>query len=147
MPKNNTEAAETDSASGEERDLAACPKTATTSGKAVPPPKPVEYLMNWREILTCLRMKNNEECRRRVREANERYEGPIILPRAGGQPKVNKDKLLPWWNGLEERFREIEQKRSDAEATVDDQYSYGRNETVVPEIEGHVKKRRKKPNQ
>ena len=103
--------------------------------------------MSWREILDALDLANNAENQRRVRELNTRFEGPIILPSKGGQPKANKDKLLNWWNGLEERFRQMEQKQTDTEATLQAEYSYARDEKVLPNISGHVKKRRRKKSE
>jgi hypothetical protein len=104
---------------------------------------PTRYLMSWREIIDALGLKNNEESRRQVRQLNQHYQGPIVLPTSRGkQPKVNKDKLLSWWNGLEQRFCESEKKQADAHATVQAQHGFGRNGTVVPEIAGHVRNRR-----
>jgi len=57
--------------------------------------------------------------------------------------KLIKAKLRSWWEGLEQRFRELEQKQADRQATVADQYSYAKDGTVVPGIAGGVKKRRK----
>jgi hypothetical protein len=105
--------------------------------------KPVVYLLSWHEILDAVGMKNHDENRRRVRELNDQYQGPIIRPSRGGQPKVDKDKLLQWWAGLEQRFREAEQKDADTRATVKERHSYGKAGEFVPGIEGHVKKRRR----
>ncbi|MGA2257348.1 MAG: hypothetical protein ABSG53_22045 [Thermoguttaceae bacterium] len=104
---------------------------------------PVEYLMNWREILDELKQKNDEEKRTRIRRLNDMHDGPIIFPGQGAQPTVDKAKLLPWWNGLEDRLRELEQQQADRQATVADQVNYGKDGTVVPGIAGGVKKRRK----
>ena len=108
--------------------------------------RPAVYLLSWRDILDALAMKNNDENRRRVRDLNDRYEGPIIPPEQGGQPKVNKAKLLQWWEDLERQFAAKTQKDIDKQATGDEQYSYGKDGKVVPDIGGHVKKgRRRKP--
>jgi len=110
---------------------------------------PKKYLQSWREILDALGMDNNTTEQRRVREANERYSGPIIMPAQGGQPKVVQLELIAWWNGLEDRYRADAAERdaalSDSAATVAQQYEQGRgehSEIVVPDIEGHVKRRR-----
>jgi hypothetical protein len=92
-------------------------------------------------------MENNSENQRRARDLNAKYEGPITLPGRGDQPRVNRDKLLTWWNGLEERFQEIKQKQIDTQATIQDQHDYGRDGKVLPDIAGHVKKRRGKSDQ
>jgi hypothetical protein len=130
----------------------ACPLTPTDSPprQAVevrtpaPPSSPIQYLLNWREILDALDQKNNSENQRRVRQLNERYDGPIIAGGKGSQPRVSKDKLLHWWNGLEERFMESEQKQADTEATLQARHQYGRDGTVLPDISGHVQNRRGK---
>jgi hypothetical protein len=104
---------------------------------------PVEYLMSWREILDALHLTNDEEHRGMVRRLNGEHAGPIIIPRQGSQPKVITAKLVEWWNGLEGRFRELQQRRTDREATAAEQFSYGKDGTVAPGISGGVKKRRK----
>ncbi len=91
-------------------------------------------------------MKNNPENRRRVRDANKQYQGPITLPKKGGQPKVSQDRLLSWWNELEVRFRESKQRQADSAATVKSRYDHGKDGQVLPEIAGHVKKRRRRRN-
>lgn len=103
---------------------------------------PKQYLTNWREILVALEKTDNKEDRSRIKALNDRYAGPIISPKQGAQPKVEKAKLLVWWNGLEKQFQESQQQRSDAEATVAAQHPYGRGGTVVPGIVGGVRKRR-----
>ena len=59
---------------------------------------------------------------------------------------MTKDKLLAWWNGLEDLWRATEQKDEDTKATVQAQHNFGRDETVLPAISGHVKNRRGKKN-
>ena len=103
---------------------------------------PIEYLMSWREILDELKQKNDEEKRNRIRRLNDMHDGPIIFPGKGAQPTVDKAKLVAWWNGLERRFRELEQQQADRQATVADQVNYGAAGIVVPGISGGVKKRR-----
>lgn len=126
------------------------PTTEMESGHQSPgTPNPKEYLRSWAEILDALDLKNNRTNKDRVRNTNKNFEGPIILPAQGGQPKVAKAGLLSWWNGLEKRFRDEAGERSaglsDHSATVFNQYEQGRgehSETVVPDISGHVKHRR-----
>jgi hypothetical protein len=103
---------------------------------------PKQYLLNWREILDALSLPNNEENRGRVRALAELRGGPISLPRKGGQPKVEKTKLIEWWNDLEHRFDESAQRICDRNATVETTHNYGRDATVAPEIQGGVKRRR-----
>jgi len=103
---------------------------------------PVEYLMNWRAILDALKLPNDEESRGKVRRLNEQFDGPIIISTQGSQPKVSKAKLLTWWNGLEDRFEELKQRRADRDGTVAEHFSYGETGTVFPGISGGEKKRR-----
>jgi hypothetical protein len=56
----------------------------------------MQYLMSWREILDALELKNNPENQRRVRDANERFAGPIILRARAASPKSTR---LSYWNG------------------------------------------------
>jgi hypothetical protein len=115
-----------------------------------------EYLMNWPDILNEVGLKNTDEDRRTLRALNDKYKGPIIMPRRGGRPKVDRGKLRPWWNGLESRWVQEEQGRRDSEEakgqrgrdrkeTTRERHNYGRNGEVVPGIAGHVKPRRRKP--
>jgi hypothetical protein len=107
---------------------------------------PKSYLLKWQEILDVLGYKNTKEHRLKVRRLNEsmKHPGPIILPKQGGQPKVEKGKLLNWWASLEEKFEESVNRQRNSAATVTDTYKYGRDGEVVPEIAGSVKVRRGK---
>jgi hypothetical protein len=105
--------------------------------------KPAKYLKNWREILDCLELKNSAENRRFVTVSNQHYDGPITLPKRGGQPFVGVTKLLEWWNHLE-AIRQTQGGDRNTEANVEAKFKHGKNETVVPEISGHVKNRRAK---
>jgi hypothetical protein len=107
------------------------------------PAAPVQYLTNWREILVALGMKSNKEDREKVRNLNVQYGGPIVIPRQGAQPKVDKAKLVAWWNGLEAQWTVGYQRARDAKPTTDAQHPYGRNGTLAPEISGGVRKRRR----
>jgi hypothetical protein len=105
--------------------------------------RPAKYLVNWREILVALGMKNNSEDREKVRNLNEMYDGPILFPKQGAQPKVEKTKLVEWWNGLEVQWATGLNRARDSRPTVAGQHNYGRTGTAVPGISGGVKKRRK----
>jgi hypothetical protein len=56
---------------------------------------------------------------------------------------VNRAKLLEWWNDLEIRW-EAEGGGKNTEATLQAQHNFGRDGTVLPDISGQVKKRRRK---
>ena len=104
---------------------------------------PIHYLTSWREILLALGMKNNNEDREKVRNLNAQYNGPIVIPKQGAQPKVDKAKLIEWWNGLEAQWTVGYQRGRDARPTVEAQHPYGRDDMAAPGISGGVKKRRK----
>jgi hypothetical protein len=112
---------------------------------AAEPPKPKTYVMSWAEILSALDRHDDEATRTKISRLNEKFNGPIISPGQGAQPFAEKTSLINWWNELETRFREEEQKRIDSRATVQDRYEHGRDGVVSPGITGHeVKSRRKR---
>lgn len=113
-------------------------KTSTT-GRATPPKS---YLTSWREILLGLGMKNNMEDKGRVRHLNRQYAGPIVIPKQGAQPKVDKAKLIEWWNGLDAQWTAGYSRGRDTKPTIEPQHNYGHSGIVTPEISGGVKKRR-----
>ena len=118
---------------------AAGEKAETQEAQASRPP--AEYLKNWQEILVALGRTNNREERRFVAALNRQYAGPIILPGRGGRPKAEKTKLIGWWNHLEIVWQTQGGGRSSTD-TVKEQYPYGRRGIVVPNIGGHVRKKR-----
>jgi hypothetical protein len=107
-----------------------------------PLPEPVKYCHGWPEILQALKLKNNDDQRRVVRRLNERRDGPITFGSTGERPWVVAHDLLAWWNSLGQQVEEAEKQRANASESTSGQYNYGRNGTVVPEIKGHVKKKR-----
>ena len=112
-------------------------------GKPIPPAEPKAYLWNWKEILNAVGMTDSTENRRQVRRLNDKFDGPIIVTKTGSRPRVDKVKLLAWWNRLDDLHIELQQEARDRQATAAGQYSYGSGGTVVPEIAGSLKKRRK----
>lgn len=134
----------------EARDVAARESSAANRAKVVlpqeKPPGPIQLLFNWSEVLEAVGLKNNSQSRSRVAKLNNTHDGPIILPKRGGQPTVDKAKLLEWWNCLETLVAEREQKDLNASETVRNQYKHGKESTVIPGIAGHTKRRRGKPN-
>lgn len=105
------------------------------------PAEPKVYLTSWTEILSFLEMIPDKK--RWLVKANERYDGPIIPGEQGEQPFCECGELRRWYGSLAERLRQIQQHKRDRQATVADKYKYGRDGTVVPEISGAVKKRRR----
>jgi hypothetical protein len=119
---------------------------AAQASTIIPPTlaTPAKLLLSWNQILSALELKRSDVSNRQLASLNKRYSGPIILPGKGGQPKVDKARLLQWWSGLENMMQEKERIKADTRATVQEQYPHGRSETVVPDIAGHVKKRSKR---
>jgi hypothetical protein len=103
--------------------------------------KPKAYLQGWPEILSALGKKNNDSEKTLVSGWNQKYEGPIMIAGAGSRPKVERTKLIAWWNRLEIQF-ETENRARDAAATVESTHRHGRDGVVAPEIAGSVRKRR-----
>jgi hypothetical protein len=104
---------------------------------------PNKYLTSWVSILVALDKKNNNPDKEEIRNFNKLYNGPILFPKQGAQPKVNKKKLIEWWNNLEYQWEVGHKKERDTKPTIDNQYNYGHSGTVAPDISGGVKIRRK----
>lgn len=107
------------------------------------PEEPKVYCSGWPEILDALRLKNNQEERRRVQRSNALFGGPITVISAGSKPRVDKTKLIAWWNSLDDIYQDLQQRERDRQATVGTSYHYGSEGTVVPDLAGSVKKRRR----
>lgn len=112
-------------------------------------PSPKVYLNSWSQITDALSTETDKVEIAKVRAAHVNFQGPIVMPTQGGQPKVVKAELLAWWNGLEDLYRKEAAERGshlvDRSATVENQFDRGRGEheeTIVPEIAGRVKRRR-----
>jgi hypothetical protein len=106
--------------------------------------EPKDYLFGWDSILSALGRKDSTEERGRVDRLNDTHNGPIIAPRQGGKVTAERAALIQWWNSLEDRLREIQQRKLDSDATVASKFQYGRKGEVVPEISGEVKRGRAK---
>jgi hypothetical protein len=108
------------------------------------PAVPKRYLFGWREILAAVGLPNNDTNQQRLNRLNGVYEGPIVVKGQGSQPVVTEARLLRWWDGLERRFKEVDARRRDSAESVSEQYAHGRDGTVVPDIAGEVKKKRRR---
>ena len=107
--------------------------------------KPKNLLFGWHQILDALNnLSNDDENRNRVSRLNDSHSGPIIKGGQGKSPMVDADKLVLWWNSLEMLHAESAQRVTDKGATVSESYEYGRESEIVPDIGGHVQKRRSK---
>lgn len=126
-----------------EADDAQCAADTTLeSPSAVDPPK--KYCCGWPEILDAVGLNNTSEHKSRVIQLNKSPKHPGPIPRCGQgkKPKVNAQKLVEWWNSLEDLFYELHSAELDKAESVANRHPYGRNAEVVPEINGSVKKRR-----
>lgn len=104
------------------------------------PPK--DYLFGWADVAKAVSQKNDEPFRKRVKKLHVEYPSPLIFGGAGKPPTAVKDEFVQWWNELEEHFRTAAERQRDKDATVAETYQHGRDETVVPGVQGHVKHRR-----
>lgn len=100
----------------------------------------VERLFGWPEILDAIKRPDSDV--ERVRRLNRETSGPIQT-RQGGDPRVNKKELIAWWNRLEQAYDETCRKAEDTAATVANQHQFGKEGTVVSDINGGVRQRRK----
>jgi hypothetical protein len=107
--------------------------------------KPKQYLMNWHEILGALELNHNSENRQRVARLNKskKHPGPIISTGQGGQPKVEKTRLMAWWESLENQFAQSKSREDDTAASAANQHPHGREGQVAPDLAGSVKPRRR----
>jgi hypothetical protein len=105
---------------------------------------PVKYLYGWTEILDALGLAVHQANKTHISSMNETFDGPIKRGTKGQRPLVVKDKLWEWWHQLEQRYDENRQNESNRQATVEARHPYGRTGEVVPNLGGHVKKRRRK---
>jgi hypothetical protein len=83
-------------------------------GRVLPkePPSPKRLLTSWSEILQALDMKSRD--RDKIIRLNKTYEGPIQLGTRGGQPLVERDKLLIWWDTLTLQHADRSRQRQGA---------------------------------
>ena len=105
-------------------------------------PMPKNYLRGRKEILGALELKNNNEKWGELVRLNDAHGGPIIRGGQGQKPTCEKQKLIDWWNKLEDILAQQQARERDKKATVDARHSYGRDGDVVPGIHGGIKKRR-----
>jgi hypothetical protein len=98
--------------------------------------KPIDWLTNWQSIAVALERQNTKSTRQTIRRLNNSFDGPIRLPQQWGQPRVDRAKLIAWWNGLEQMTDERRQRQRDSQATVEEQHPFGRDGMVAPGVSG-----------
>lgn len=101
---------------------------------------PKKMLTTWREITEAL--GENHTQRGKIKRLNESLNGPIPKVAQGSQPRVEKEKLIDWWNRLAIQQMELANQSDGEMKSAAAQYNYGRDGAAAPEIGGHVKKRR-----
>lgn len=103
-------------------------------------------LESWDEIFEVIGKpltKDRQKHINRLRKANKRYAGPIMLGSQGEQPKAERGELLDWWERMCQDLHERETERANRSRTVENQYPHGRDAVIVPDIDGHVRKRKR----
>jgi hypothetical protein len=104
------------------------------------PPCPKKLLTGWQSITATLEMPYNR--RDEIKSLNDRFDGPIINNGRGTKPMTYREELLTWWDTLAQKQQELADQRQGERFSTEG-HAYGRTETVVPEIAGSIKKRRK----
>jgi hypothetical protein len=116
-------------------------------------------LNGWAEILAAMNepngttvWKNDETTRDRIRKLNKETNGPIRLPLGRGKrPSVEKNELMNWLAKQKDRFIGSSEEREAADQsenlTIAESHAYGASGTVVPGINGSIRKRRAAPIQ
>lgn len=119
------------------------PDESGRSTKTLERQEPKQLLFGWPAIADALKRTDDKSEREQLKNLNKNRNGPIVTPKQGGQPVVDRELLLEWWNNLYEEFHEIANRQRDRDATVEATHAYGKDGVVVPGINGSVKKRRK----
>jgi len=105
-------------------------------------PKPKKYANGWEAIASALEQHNDGAFQKRIKQLHERYPSPIQFGGPGTPPFVEQRKLIEWWNSLENRLSEVQSRRDDQRQSTAEGHAFGRDGVVIPEIQGHEKKRR-----
>lgn len=112
-----------------------------------PPPVAISLrrkLVGYPEILDFLGLDDSRK--KWLMSCNKRWDGPIQSPGRGHKPFADEQELKNWYSDLESKAEEKSRADRDREQTVNEMHEYGKTGTVVPEIGGSVKKRRKRQN-
>jgi hypothetical protein len=117
-------------------------KTSKVQEETKAPQGPRPLLTGWHEITKAVGRKHSD--RDKIKRLNKFHGGPITDNGPGTQPRVDRDKLIDWWNTLASYQQERANRQKDIEASTESQHKYGRSATVVPEIGGEIKKRRRR---
>jgi hypothetical protein len=99
-----------------------------------------ELLIGWTEICQTLRRPDpeKESTHKQIKSLNEKYGGPTCIGKKGKSPKVEKLRLIDWWNRLSENFR-TEQEESVSEYPDLSTSPYGKTGTTAHDIQGEIR--------
>jgi hypothetical protein len=108
-------------------------------------------LTHWRDIFQALgidydalTLADRRRRERRIRTWHDKHGGPIVFGTGrGAQPWVQATALVAWFTALQDTEEQQEQQRRDRAATVKHRYRHGRTGEVVPDLAGHVQRRRR----
>jgi hypothetical protein len=120
-------------------------------GEKLDTPSPKQLLHGWRAIDEALGLSqiypnmNYDERRRKLAYLNRRLGGPIKAGGKGSQPVVTRSALIAWWNSLEEQVEGLKARIRDRQATLQSRHPYGRTAHVIPELSGHMRRRKSRP--
>jgi len=106
-------------------------------------PVPKVYLTGWAEITDAVGQRNDDTSVKRIKRLADMV-GDCPISYGGKTVLVERDKLIEWWNSIESRLEELNNRRRDVEETTKQSHSHGRDGEVVPGIAGSVKKRRQR---
>ena len=106
---------------------------------------PKTSLSGWAEIVVAVGKRNNRRSRQQIKSLHDRHKSPIVFGKQGQQPLVFKEELLEWFDKMHRRTEELDNSRLSRSLETSNQYQHGvatgKQEIVVPGINGRVKRR------
>jgi hypothetical protein len=104
-------------------------------------PPPSKWIIGKANILEVLDQPNEKW--NWILSLSRDFDGPIKT-REGGASIANREELFEWFEKALERYGKQETREKDRKTAGKDTFTYGRNGTVAPQINGSVKKKRAK---
>ena len=104
-------------------------------------PSPGNWILGKNDILKVL--NQTEEKWNWILKLSKESGGPIGT-QEGGMSVADRDKLIIWFTSALERYGQQDERENDKKSSVAITYQHGKNGVVAPEINGSVKKRKKK---
>lgn len=124
--------------------LGAVPICLPPAQKIEVPAQPKQWLTSWKQICLELASTGYTVTKEQVQALHARFPGPIKVGSQGSWPLVDRVQLLLWWNEIDRHYEEAVKIAEDRKATVQGKHPYGSSGTVIPEIKGATKDRRRK---